>query len=74
MRAKVIFGIVLIVLGILAMIYQGIPYSSQRDTIRLGPVQTSVETRKVIAMPRAVGGLIVAGGVALVVTALKKKG
>ncbi len=73
MKLITAIGIVLIVLGIVALVYQGIPYNSQRDVIRVGPMQTSVETRKTLDVPPVVGGLIVAGGIVLVVLGLKKK-
>lgn len=73
MRAITVVGLVLIVLGILALVYQGIPYKTEPDTIRVGPMQTSVETKRVIAVPPVVGGFVLAGGVVLVALGLKKK-
>lgn len=73
MRAITVVGLVLIVLGILALVYQGIPYKTEPDTIRVGPMQTSIETKRVIAVPPVVGGLVLAGGVVLVALGLKKK-
>jgi len=55
MKAITLVGIVLIVLGILALVYQGIPTKSERDVIRIGPVQTSIETKRIIVLPPIVG-------------------
>lgn len=73
MKALIVIGTVLIVLGVLALISPNIPYTSQRDVIRVGPMQTTVETRRSIAVPPIVGGLVLAGGTALVALGLKKK-
>lgn len=73
MRATVIIGVVLIVLGILALVYKGIPTKSERDVVRVGPMETTVETKKVIEVPPVLAGLGIAGGVILVVVGLKKK-
>ncbi len=73
MKAITLVGIVLIVLGILALVYQGIPTKSERDVIRVGPVQTSIETKRTIVLPPIVGGLVLAAGVVLVVMGFKKK-
>ncbi len=73
MKTMILIGIVLIVLGILALIYQGIPYTSERDNVRLGPIQTTVETRKSLPVPPIVGALVLGGGVALVIFGLRKK-
>ncbi len=46
MKAATIIGVVLIVLGIIALVYKGIPTKSERDVVRVGPMETTVETRK----------------------------
>ncbi len=63
----------LIVLGILALVYQGIPTKSERDVIRVGSAQTSIETKRIIVLPPIVGGLVLAAGVVLVAMGFKKK-
>ncbi len=73
MRATVIIGVVLIVLSVLALVYKGIPTKSERDVVRVGPMETTVETKKVIEVPPVLAGLGIAGGVILVVVGLKKK-
>ncbi len=73
MKVMTVVGIVLIVLGILALVYQGIPYNSEKDVVRVGPMQTTIEARKTLAIPPVVGGLVLAGGIVLVVIGLKKK-
>jgi len=73
MKAATIIGVVLIVLGIIALVYKGIPTKSERDVVRVGPMETTVETRKVIEVPPVVAGLGIAGGVILVIVGLKKK-
>ena len=73
MKVMTVVGIVLIVLGIFALVYQGLPYNSQKDVIHVGPMQTSIETRKTLPVPPLVGGLVLAGGIVLVVMSLRKK-
>ncbi|HJY86089.1 MAG TPA: hypothetical protein VKE24_04555 [Candidatus Acidoferrales bacterium] len=73
MKATAILGVILIVLGILALAYKGIPTRTERDVVRVGPMETTIETRKVIEVPPLVAGLGIAGGVVLVVVGLRKK-
>ncbi len=73
MKVMTVVGIVLIVLGILALVYRGIPYNSEKDVVRVGPMQTSIETHKTLEIPPVVGGMVLAGGIVLVVIGLKKK-
>ena len=73
MRALTIVGVLLIVLGILALVYKGIPTKSERDEVRVGPMHATLETKRVIEVPPVVSGLAIAGGVVLVVVGLRKK-
>ena len=65
-------GIALILLGIVAFVYQGISYTSREKVIDIGPLQASVDTKKTIPLPPILGGLVLAGGIVLVVVGAKK--
>jgi len=43
MRPQTITGIVLVALGVVALAYQGITYTSRGDTIDLGPLTITTE-------------------------------
>jgi len=68
----VLLGIALIVLGIVAFAYQGITYTTRENVINLGPIQASVDTKKTIPLSPLLGGLALAGGIALFVAGTKK--
>jgi hypothetical protein len=68
-----LIGIVLAVLGILALAYQGINYSRQKDVVDLGAVHITTETHERIPLPPVLGGLALAGGVALVIVGARAK-
>ncbi len=65
-------GIALIVLGIVAFAYRGLPYTSREKIIDIGSVQTSVDTRKTIPMSPLLIGLALLGGAALVAVGSKQ--
>jgi hypothetical protein len=65
MNALRIFGILLIVLGLISLIYQGITYTSEEALVEMGPVAISARENKTIPLPPLLGGLMLAGGVAL---------
>lgn len=67
-----ILGIVLILLGVLALVLRRISYPTHRAVIRIGPVDTEVQTKKTIPLPPLFGALTVTGGVLLVLAARKK--
>lgn len=66
-------GIVLIVLGALALAYQGIRYTTREKVIDLGPLQVTASERKSIPLPPIVGGAALVAGIALVLADRKKK-
>lgn len=58
-------AIVLIVLGALALAYQGFTYTSNKEVIDLGPIQATVSEKKTVPLPPIVGGLAIVAGVVL---------
>jgi len=65
-------GLILIVLGTLALIYQGITFTSREKIIDIGPIQASADVKKTIPLPPLLGGLALAGGIGLVIVGRKK--
>jgi uncharacterized membrane protein YidH (DUF202 family) len=65
-------GVVLIVLGVLALIYQGVTYSQRETVIDVGPIHATAEREKTLPLPPIVGVVAVAAGVALVVAGRKR--
>lgn len=72
MKPITIAGIVLLVLGVLALVYQGINYNRQETVMNVGPMRVSAETHERLPLPPILGGLALAGGVVLLVVGAKK--
>ncbi len=66
MKPIMMIGIALIALGVAALAYQGITYTSREKIIDIGPIQATHETQKTIPLPPILGGVALAGGIALV--------
>jgi uncharacterized membrane protein YidH (DUF202 family) len=60
-------GIILVVLGILALVYGGFSYNKNRTVLEMGSVSVTATEHKSIAVPAAVGVVVLVGGVALLV-------
>jgi len=60
-----IIGIVLIILGALALGYQGFSYVTRDKVADVGPVQVTAEREKTVWIPPVVGGAAVAAGAAM---------
>jgi hypothetical protein len=61
-----IAGIILIILGVLALAYQGIRYTTREKLIDIGPLNVTTTERKTIPLPPIVGGAAVIAGIALI--------
>ena len=72
MKPVPLVGIGLIVVGVLALAYQGITYTTREKIIDLGPIKASVDKEKSIPLPPIVGALALAGGVVLVIVGARK--
>jgi hypothetical protein len=73
MKPIAIAGVLLIVLGLAALVYQGVTYTSRETVIDVGPITATAERQKTLPIPPALGILAVAGGVALLVAGLRKR-
>jgi uncharacterized membrane protein len=72
MKPIMVIGLVLIALGAVALIYQGITYTSREKIFNIGPIHASADTKKTIPLPPLLGGLVLAGGIVLVIIGRKK--
>jgi uncharacterized membrane protein HdeD (DUF308 family) len=66
-------GIVLIVLGLGALAYQGITYRSRETVMDIGPIHATAERERTVPLPPVLGIVAVAGGVVLLVAGLRKR-
>ena len=58
-------GILLIVLGALALAYQGFTYTHRERVMEVGPMHVTKETQDKVPIPPILGGLVLVGGIAL---------
>jgi len=65
-------GIILIVLGVLALVYQGIQYTTREKILDIGSLKVSADTKKTIPLPPVVGGVALVAGIALILLDRKK--
>jgi uncharacterized membrane protein HdeD (DUF308 family) len=72
MRAATLIGIILIILGVVALAFQGISYVRQEQVADLGPVDITAERRETIPLPPILGIAALAGGVVLVIVGSRR--
>ena len=66
MNVATLVGILLIILGAVALAFEGISYTKSRETVRVGPIGATVEQRETIMSP-VLGGVALVAGIALVI-------
>jgi hypothetical protein len=67
-------GLALIVLGVLALAYQGFTYTTRETVIDIGPITATAERERTFPLPPILGIAAVAGGVALMFAGSRKRG
>jgi hypothetical protein len=72
MDMKRLLGVVLIVLGAAALLYQGISYTSRETVLDIGPLHATADRQKTLPLSPVVGLAALAGGVALLLVGSRK--
>jgi hypothetical protein len=67
-----LLGIALIALGLIALVYQGITYTTREKVVDIGPLKITADKEKTLPLSPILGGLALAGGIVLVVAAARK--
>lgn len=73
MKTLTLAGIVLIVLGLVALIYQGFTYTTRETVLDIGPIHATADRERTFPLPPVLGIVAVAGGVALMIAGARKR-
>ena len=66
-----IIGIILILLGVLSLGYQGFTYTQREKVAQIGSLQISADTQKTVYLPPVLGGVALVAGIILVIVGRK---
>jgi uncharacterized membrane protein HdeD (DUF308 family) len=72
MKSTALAGVILIILGIAALVYQGITYTKRDTIVDFGPVHAEADRQHTIPVPPILGIAAIAGGIFLVAAGAKK--
>ena len=73
MKAITLTGILLVIAGALALIYQGFNYTRERNVVDVGPINATVDSQEHVPLPPIVGGLALAAGAVMLVLGSRRK-
>jgi len=69
-----IAGVVLVVLGLVALVSGGIPYNKTENVARIGDFKMAVTEKKQMTVPPLLSGLAILAGAAMYFGAGRKRG
>jgi len=72
MRNLTISGVILVILGVILLVYQGFSYTREKKVIDVGPIQATATTRERVPIPPVIGWVVTTGGIVLLVTGLTR--
>lgn len=67
MTGRRIVGLVLVVIGLVALLWGGISWTREETVADLGPLEIQSEQRETLPLPPIVGGVALVAGVLLLV-------
>jgi hypothetical protein len=74
MKALMVIGVLLIVLSVAALGYQGVAWVTTRDTVaRVGPFEVQADREHAIPLAPILSGVALVGGVVLLVVGVSKR-
>ncbi|MGH9308085.1 MAG: DUF3185 domain-containing protein [Vicinamibacterales bacterium] len=68
-----ITGVILIVIGIIALAYGGITYTRREKVLDIGPIEATAERRETVPLPPVLGVVALAGGIVLMIAGARRK-
>jgi hypothetical protein len=66
-KGLVILGVILLLLGFVALIHPNFTYNKRDEVMKVGPVQATVEKQQSVQVPVGVAALLLIAGLGLVV-------
>jgi drug/metabolite transporter (DMT)-like permease len=73
MSGKSLLGIALVILGIIALAYQGFSYTVPKKKVDIGPIQVTKEERHNVPLPPILGALALIGGIVVLAMDRREK-
>lgn len=66
------FGVILIALGLIGLVWGGINYTTRETVVDIGPIHATRDKEHNLPLPPVVGALVLLAGVVLVFTGKKE--
>ncbi|MEO6490743.1 MAG: hypothetical protein ABIO04_12440 [Ferruginibacter sp.] len=67
-----VFGIILIIAGMLMLIFRNFSFTEEKKVVDIGPIEINKKENKTVGWPLYAGGIAIAAGIVVLVAAKKK--
>jgi uncharacterized membrane protein HdeD (DUF308 family) len=72
MKPIAVLGVILIIIGVVALAYQGISYTKKDKVVDLGPLKVETEKKENIPLPPVLGVVAIVGGIVLIAVSARR--
>ncbi|MBX3144939.1 MAG: hypothetical protein KF813_14365 [Trueperaceae bacterium] len=73
MRSLTLIGVILVVLGIAAFVFDRVSFTERTTAVEVGPVQVTTERERSISIPNIAAGAAVAAGLIMIVMGSRRR-
>jgi hypothetical protein len=73
MKPTAILGLLLLVVGLAALAYQGVTYTSRDTVLDIGPLHATTEREHTLPLPPVLGMAAIASGVGLLIVGVRRR-
>ena len=72
-RATLIVGVILIVIGVVSLAFGGFTYTQKESVVQVGPLEVTAQEKKRFPILPLVAGIMIAGGLVLVIVGSNRR-
>jgi len=72
MKPMTLTGVILLIIGVVLLVYQGFSFTQKEAVVNVGPVHISADKEKTVPIPPIIGWVVTGTGAVLLVMGLRK--
>ena len=72
MKPQALLGIILIIVGVLILVYQGFSYTKKTNVVDIGPVKVDAEKKETVPISPIIGVVCLGAGIFVTVLGARK--
>jgi hypothetical protein len=73
MNKSLLAGIIITIIGVFLLIYQGFRFTTEEKVVDLGPLEINAERTRELPIPPIIGWIVTVAGVAVFINGMRSK-